>query len=189
LWTGGIEPPLGNVREGIAVDDDFASFAGERQQQLYRTAYLLCGNRERAQDLVQSTLVSLLRSWTKVRDAENLDAYAKSALIRAFRSERRKFRREAEIRTLAYSRDPSVGTHDPASEAELRVLILEALRTLPPRPRAMVILRYWEDLSIEETAAVMGCSTGNVKSQCSRSLEKLRARFDGRFNELVSSNP
>jgi RNA polymerase sigma-70 factor (sigma-E family) len=171
----------------MAVDDDFASFARERQQQLYRTAYLLCGNRERAQDLVQSTLVSLLRSWARVRDAENPGAYAKSALIHTFLAERRKLRREAEIRALVYPHDSTAGAHDPASQAELRVLILEALRTLPPKPRAMVILRYWEDLSIEETAAVMGCSTGNVKSQCSRSLEKLRARLDGRFTELISN--
>lgn len=172
----------------MALDDDFASFARERQQQLYRTAYLLCGNRERAQDLVQSTLVSLLRSWAKVRDAENPGAYAKSALIHMFLSEQRKLRREAEIRALVHSRDPDDAAHDPTSDVELRLLILEALRTLPPKPRAMVILRYWEDLSIEETASILGCSVGNVKSQCSRSLAKLRDRLGEHVTGLISTN-
>ena len=169
------------------MDEDFASFARDRQQPLYRTAYLLCANRERAQDLVQSTLVALLRSWSKVRDAENPDAYAKTALVRTFLSERRKLRREAEVQALALSRDPDEGRRGAEGDVELRILILEALRTLPPKPRAMVVLRYWEDLSIEQTAAVLGCSTGNVKSQCSRSLDKLRVLLGDYFVELVAS--
>jgi RNA polymerase sigma-70 factor (sigma-E family) len=169
------------------MDEEFASFARERQQQLYRTAYLLCGNPDRAQDLVQSTLVALLRSWTKARGAQNLDAYAKKTLVRAFLSERRKLRREAEIQTLASAgrRDRTAPGH--ATGAELRILILEALRSLPPRPRAMLVLRYWEDLSVEQTAAILGCSEGNVKSQCSRSLEKLRIALGEPFAELVAN--
>ena len=171
-----------------AINTDFANFARERQQQLYRTAYLLCGNPDRAQDLVQSTLVSLLRSWAKARDAENLDAYARRSLIRAFLAERRKLRREAEIQTLARAgrRDRDRAVPGPAAEAELRILILEALRSLPPKPRAMLVLRYWEDLSVEQTAAILGCSEGNVKSQCSRSLEKLRTLLGEPFTELVT---
>ncbi len=169
------------------MDEDFASYAQARQQHLYRTAYLLCGDRDRAQDLVQTTLVALLRSWSKVRDAENPDAYAKTALVRMFLSERRKLRREAEVQAMALSRDPAGGRHGTEGDVELRILILEALRSLPPKPRAMVILRYWEDLSIEETAAILGCSTGNVKSQCSRSLDKLRVLLGDHFGELVTN--
>jgi RNA polymerase sigma-70 factor (sigma-E family) len=159
------------------MDQKFASFAHERQQQLYRPAYLLCGNPDRAQDLVQSTLVLLLRSWAKASNADNLDAYAKKALVRAFLAERRKLRREAEIQTLAAAgrRDRDRAVPGPAAEAELRILILEALRSLPPKPRAMLVLRYGEDLSVEQTAVILGCGEGNVKSQCSRSLEKLRS--------------
>ena len=169
------------------MDEDFATFARDRQQQLYRTAYLLCGNRERAQDLVQSTLVALLRSWSKARIAENPDAYARTALVRTFLSERRRLRREAEVQALALSRDPAGGGRGAEGDVELRILILEALRSLPPKPRAMVILRYWEDLSIEQTAGVLGCSTGNVKSQCSRSLDKLRLLLGDHFSELVAN--
>ena len=156
------------------VNTEFASFARERQQRLYRTAYLLCGNPDRAQDLVQSTLVALLRSWAKVRDAENLDAYARKALVRAFLSERRKLRREAEIHTLASAGGGDRAVPGPAAASELRILVLEALRSLPPKPRAMLVLRYWEDLSVEQTAVILGCSEGNVKSQSARGLERLR---------------
>ena len=168
------------------MDEDFAAFARERQQQLYRTAYLLCGNRDRAQDVVQSTLVALLKSWHRARDADNPDAYARTALIRVFLSERRKLRREAEIEALAYDR---ASTEQPPSHdksTDLRLTILQALRQLPPKPRAMVILRYWEDLTIEQTATALGCSEGNVKSQCSRSLEKLRTLLGEQFTELVA---
>ncbi|HEX4791204.1 MAG TPA: SigE family RNA polymerase sigma factor [Actinospica sp.] len=164
------------------MDEDFASYAHARQQHLYRTAYLLCGDPDRAQDLVQTALVSLLRSWRRARLAENPDAYAKKVLIRAFLAERRKLRREADLH--AYARNGAATEHDDA--LELRIVVLEALRSLPPRPRAMVILRYWEDLSIEETAAILGCSTGNVKSQCSRSLAKLRVVLSDLPTELTA---
>ncbi|MBR7832003.1 SigE family RNA polymerase sigma factor [Actinospica durhamensis] len=167
------------------MDEDFADFARERQQQLYRTAYLLSGNRDRAQDLVQSTLVALLRSWNRVREAANPDAYARTVLIRVFLTERRRLRREAEVQALALSRAPS-DTSAQDGSADLRLTILQALRALPPKPRAMVILRYWEDLTVEQTAAVLGCSEGNVKSQCSRSLEKLRTLLGDRFAELAT---
>ena len=176
-----------NAVNARAANTDFATFARERQQQLYRTAYLLCGNRDRAQDLVQSTLVALLRSWAKARDAQNLDAYAKKTLVRAFLSERRKLRREAEIQTLASGGRGERAVPGPATEAELRILVLEALRSLPPKPRAMLVLRYWEDLSVEQTAAILGCSEGNVKSQCSRSLDKLRILLGEPFAELIAS--
>lgn len=168
------------------MDEDFAAFARERQQQLYRTAYLLCGNRDRAQDLVQSTLVALLRSWNRVRDAENPDGYVHTALVRTFLSERRKLRREAEIHTLAHSRATTAPATSHDSATELRLTILQALRQLPPKPRAMVILRYWEDLTVEQTAAALGCSEGNVKSQCSRSLQKLRTLLGEQFTEFVA---
>ena len=162
------------------MNDDFASYAQARQQQLFRTAYLLCGDRDRAQDLVQTTLVLLLRSWKRVRDAEHPDAYARKTLVRAFLVEQRRNRREAAAHLLP---DPEQRGANPA----LRVAVLEALRALPPKPRAMVILRYWEDLSITQTAALLSCSEGNVKSQCARSLEKLRHFLGDQFDELIEN--
>ena len=162
-------------------DDDFAAYARARQHHLYRTAYLLCGDRDRAQDLVQTTLANLLRSWKRARSAENPDAYAKKALVRAFLTEQRRHRREYAANRLAA--DPDVG--GPPNRAELRMVVLEALRELPPKPRAMVILRYWEDQSVEETAALLGCSEGNVKSQCSRALAKLRGLLGDQYPALA----
>ena len=161
---------------------DFESYAAARQHHLYRTAYLLCGDRDRAQDLVQTTLVALLRSWRKARLAENPDAYAKKALVRAFLTEQRKLRRS--VSAHAFLRAAPGINATAADPAELRLVVLDALRALPPKPRSMIILRYWEDLSVEETAALLGCSTGNVKSQCSRSLAKLRELLGDRFTEL-----
>ncbi|HET9171333.1 MAG TPA: SigE family RNA polymerase sigma factor [Actinocrinis sp.] len=161
---------------------DFESYAAARQHHLYRTAYLLCGDRDRAQDLVQTTLVALLRSWRKARLAENPDAYAKKALVRAFLTEQRKLRRS--VTAHAILRTEPGTTAAAADPAELRLVVLDALRALPAKPRTMVILRYWEDLSVEETAALLGCSAGNVKSQCSRSLAKLRELLGDRFTEL-----
>jgi RNA polymerase sigma-70 factor (sigma-E family) len=162
------------------VSEDFATYAQARQQHLFRTAYLLCGDRDRAQDLVQSALVSLLRSWKRASKADNPEAYARKVLVRNFLAEQRKSRREAEAHRLP---DAPAG----GENAALRVLVLDALRALPPKPRAMVILRYWEDLSIAQTAALMGCSEGNVKSQCSRSLDKLRELLGSQFHELIES--
>ena len=162
------------------MTEDFAEYAQARQQHLFRTAYLLCGDRDRAQDLVQSALVSLLRSWKRVSRADNPEAYARKVLVRTFLDEQRKLRREAEAHRIP---DAPVGREN----AALRLLVLDALRTLPPKPRAMVVLRYWEDLSIAQTAVLLGCSEGNVKSQCSRSLDKLRELLGSEFHELIES--
>jgi RNA polymerase sigma-70 factor (sigma-E family) len=186
------------------VEDDFDDYARARQHHLYRTAYLLCGDRDRAQDLVQTTLVALLRSWSKARLADNPDAYAKKALIRAYLDEQRKLRRQIAAHLKAASRPDSTayshataeggtpgarrdsGAVDAGTEStELRMVVREALRALPPKPRAMVVLRYWEDLSVEQTAELLGCSPGNVKSQCSRALAKLRPLLGERLSEPV----
>ena len=170
-----------NANIEVFEPPDFEDYVAARQHRLYRTAYLLCGDRDRAQDLVQTTLVALLRSWKKARLAQNPDAYAKKALIRAFLSEQRSLRRSSSAHAFLRAGAESAAAPDPT---ELRVIVLEALRTLPPKPRAMIILRYWEDLSVEETAALLGCSEGNVKSQCSRSLTKLRSLLGDRYVDL-----
>jgi RNA polymerase sigma-70 factor (sigma-E family) len=186
-----IATPSGPGATGVGAADppdpeppDFETYAAARQHHLYRTAYLLCGDRDRAQDLVQTTLVALLRSWRKARFAQNPDAYAKKALVRAFLTEQRKLRRSASAHVLLRTEQTATAASAARDPAELRVVVLDALRSLPPKPRAMVILRYWEDLSVEETAALLGCSAGNVKSQCSRSLAKLRELLGDRFTEL-----
>lgn len=146
---------------------DFEEYARARQQQLYRTAYLLSGDAHHAQDLTQTTLAKLFQHWGRARRADNLDAYAKTVLVRTYLAEQRSRHRERELHT-------PIAPGKRADQPELRVTLQEALGELTPRARAMVVLRYWDDLSIESVAAQLSCSTGTVKSTCARALVRLR---------------
>ncbi|ORT59769.1 SigE family RNA polymerase sigma factor [Streptomyces sp. CB03238] len=152
--------------------DGFEEFARACQQRLYRTAYLLCGNAETARDLTQTTLAKLFQHWRRVSAAEYPEAYAKTVLTRTFLAERRRRLRDL----VAYAKAAGPGPHA-AEPSDLRVTLLAALAELPPRARAMVVLRYWEDLSVETVASLLRCSESTVKSQCSRSLARLRTRL------------
>lgn len=148
----------------------FEEYAAARQRHLYRTAHLLCGNAHRAQDLTQTTLAKLFQHWRRVSRADNLDAYARTVLTRTFLAEQRRG-------LLARRADVLRGGPGPRHDSDLRVTLQTALAELPPRARAIVVLRYWEDLSVETVAELMRCSTGTVKSQCSRSLARLREQL------------
>ncbi|WP_328996759.1 SigE family RNA polymerase sigma factor [Kribbella sp. NBC_01245] len=158
-------------------DEEFAEYAAVRQQRLYRQAYLLCGDRDKAQDLVQSTLLKLYRAWPSVQRADNVDAYSYKTLVRTFVEGERRRRREWD-----WFRRPDAAVA-PRSD-DLRMTLLAALAELPARARAVVVLRYWEDLSIEQTASALGCSTGTVKSHSSRALAVLRDRLGDDFHAL-----
>ncbi|MFF0053530.1 SigE family RNA polymerase sigma factor [Streptomyces microflavus] len=156
----------------------FEAYARDGQRRLYRTAYLLCGNVEGAQDLTQTTLAKLFQHWRRASRAENLDAYAKTVLVRTYVAERRRSVRDL----IAHRSNAPRPQADPAHHADLRLTLLSLLGELPPRARAMVVLRYWDDLSVESVASLLRCSESTVKSQCSRSLVRLRARMgDGRL--------
>ncbi|WP_377272323.1 SigE family RNA polymerase sigma factor [Peterkaempfera sp. SMS 1(5)a] len=148
----------------------FEEYAAARQRHLYRTAHLLCGDAHRAQDLTQTTLAKLFQHWRRVSRADNLDAYARTVLTRTYLSEQRR-------RVLARRAGLLRGDPGPRDDSDLRLTLLDALAELPPRARAMVVLRYWEDLSVETVAELLRCSTGTVKSQCSRALVRLRDRL------------
>ncbi|MEU3263421.1 SigE family RNA polymerase sigma factor [Streptomyces bacillaris] len=168
--------PAGAEPEGAAADGGSAAFeayARDGQRRLYRTAYLLCGNVEGAKDLTQTTLAKLFQHWRRASRADNLDAYAKTVLVRTYMAERRRTVRDL----LAHRSNPPHPQADPAPGADLRVTLLALLDELPPRARAMVVLRYWDDLSVERVASLLRCSESTVKSQCSRSLVRLRARL------------
>jgi RNA polymerase sigma-70 factor (sigma-E family) len=154
--------------------DEFTSFAQARQGHMRRLAFLLCGNWDDAQDLAQTALLNLCLHWNRVRRADKVDAYAHKVLIHAYLSDSKKRRRD-QVRatdfTVNAERDFS---SRPPEQPELRMLLLSALDELAPRGRAVLVLRFWEDLSVEATAAALGCSTGNVKSQSSRALARLR---------------
>lgn len=138
-----------------------------------RTAALLCaGDEAFAEDLVQTTLTKLYLAWSKVRRADRPLAYARASLANTFVDECRRAHRRRETLTddvLAVGE-----VVEPAADSELRSLVLNALRTLGPRQRAVVVLRHWHDLDVYETARVLGCTVGTVKSQNARGLANLR---------------
>ena len=172
---------LDREERAVRYADEFADYAAASQQRFYRHAYLLCGDSDQARDLVQSTLLQLYRRWPRVRAARSIDAYAHKTLVRSFLDGRRKANRERAIRQRLGPPAP------PLDSTPLRLTMLEALAQLPPRARAIVVLRYWEDLSVEQTADVMGCSAGNVKAQSSRALHSLRERLGTTFTDLIDT--
>ncbi len=156
---------------------EFTAFAATAQQRLFRQGYLLTSSREAAQDLVQTTLTKMYVAWPRI---DNPSAYAYRTMVRGFLEVRRRSDRERELHDLADGARPQ---SDPAHVLTVRA----ALAELPPRMRAVVVLRYWEDLSVEQTATALGCTTGTVKSAASRGLAQLRELLGEAFDERVAT--
>lgn len=156
-----------NARER---DEAFTAFVEARRGGLRRLAYGLCGDWHRADDLVQTALVKAYLAWPRVHAGGAEDAYVRRILVNSHVDDTRRpwFRRE---RSGLEGRDRPV---DPAPVEERNALV-EALQQLPAMQRAVVVLRYLEDLSVEETAAELGIGPGTVKSHASRGRERLRA--------------
>src|SRR3954447_2541613 len=153
----------------IASEDAFRAFAVTRRPALRRTAFLLCGDWHQADDLVQSALVKLYVAWPRLRDVKGPDAYARRTLVRCYLDERRRsWRREAPVEAVD---EQPVGDMGIEQALDLRA----ALSRLPARQRATLLLRYWADSSVAETAEALGCSEGTVKSQTARALTALRS--------------
>ena len=152
-------------------EDEFRRFTAARWPGLVRTAYLLTGDLGHAEDLAQTTLIKAYRSWHRVRKVEDVDAYVRRILINANRS---RFRAKRPVEFSVATLPEQQAWPDAGSDVEERDVLFAALAGLPPRQRAIVVLRYWEDLAEGEVAALLGCSVGNVKSQASRALAKLR---------------
>ncbi len=149
-------------------DAEFAAYVDGRLPAFRRMAYLLCHDWDQADDLVQVSLAKLYTSWPRFREVGNADAYTRKVILRSFLDERRRFwRREVPTEVLP---DQPVDAHPVVD----RLYLMQALRGLPARQRAVVVLRCWEDLSVAETAGVLGCSEGAVKTHLSRGLAALR---------------
>jgi RNA polymerase sigma-70 factor (sigma-E family) len=148
---------------------DFHDFVVARWPRLVRTAYLLTGDRQHAEDLAQTALTRAYQSWARVRAADSPDAYLHRILVRSNAS---RFRRR---RVAEHLTDVPEGTHpDIADQVEQRRALVAALQDLTPEQRAILVLRFWSDLTERETAEAAGCSVGSVKSQTHRALAKLR---------------
>ena len=151
-------------------DEEYHGYVQSAVPALRRLAYVLCQDAHRADDVVQSALVKLYERWDRAREASNLDAYARTTLVRTFLSERRTAWAK---RVVLVDRIPETSTPaglDVASTLDLRA----ALASLPPKQRAVLVLRFFVDLSVEETADTLGFPIGTVKSHTSRGLAALR---------------
>ncbi|WP_371402559.1 SigE family RNA polymerase sigma factor [Kribbella sp. NBC_00662] len=148
----------------------FADFATSRHGALYRYAYLLAGDRGLAEDLVQEALVKTYVGWHRLRDPNNAEAYTRRVITTTAIGW---WRRKSWRAELPNDDVPELPT-DP-DDVTARVWLWRELQKLPPRQRAALVLRYYEDLTETQTAEVLGCSVGTVKSQVSDALKKLRS--------------
>ena len=152
-------------------ENDYREFVLSRLDRLRRTAYLLCRDWHTADDLVSITLGRVYRHWTRVRDATNPDAYVRTILTRAWLDEQRRPWRRESVTDAPPDRARDVSLSAISDRTQLAAL----LTALPPRQRAVVVLRFYCDMSVAETAELLGVSEGTVKSQSARGLEILRA--------------
>jgi RNA polymerase sigma-70 factor (sigma-E family) len=153
----------------------FTEFAAAVAPRLFRSALLMCGDWHLAEDLVQTTLGKLYVAWPKVERAQAPEAYARGSLTKTFLSYKR-VRRNAETPTV----DLGDASHaDRGTDDWARVELFAALRTLDPIDRAIVVLRYWEDRSVAETARDVRMSEGAVRTRASRALARLRTELSG----------
>jgi RNA polymerase sigma-70 factor (sigma-E family) len=171
------------MRRDPAADAAFSEFAAANRARLRSTAYLLCGDWHRASDHVQEGLLRVYVAWPRlIRQGGEL-AYARKAVVSAFLDATRK--RSSRERPTSAPADRASG-EDVATAVADRDALMAALARLPERQRACVVLRYFEELDVRETAVALGCSEGTVKSQTSRALASLRVMFeDASRDELV----
>jgi RNA polymerase sigma-70 factor (sigma-E family) len=160
--------PRSKSADHVTPAEEFVEFATVTSPRLRRTAFLLCGDWHTAEDLAQATLVKVFTSWRRISRKDAADSYATRTLVNTYLADKRR-KRVGEVLTGTLPERPVQ-----AQTPEVRVLVLSALATLPPKARAVVVLRYWSDLSVEQVATLLDCSTGNVKSQSARALDKLR---------------
>jgi RNA polymerase sigma-70 factor (sigma-E family) len=161
----------------------FAEYFAARQAALRRTAYLLCGDWHWAEDLTQTTFVRLAAGWRRIQDPGAIDAFARTCLVRVYLAESRRIFRRWE-RPVAQLPD-SATTEDGTESLTRQLAFATALRTLPPRQRATLICRFYQDLDVAATAAVLGVSPGTVKSQTARGLAALHGALAATGYEMT----
>jgi RNA polymerase sigma-70 factor (sigma-E family) len=156
-------------------DAAFTAFVRERGAALTRTAFFLTGDRHLAEDLVQTALAQTYVHWSRIRDLDQVEAYTRRVLVNANAAWWRR-RSATEVPVEAF---PDVAGGDDTLAVAEREPLVAALRRLPQRQRAAVVLRYYADLSEADTAAALGCTLGTVKRHTSRGLERLRSLMAG----------
>lgn len=154
-------------------DKEVTAFVRARYGSLLRTAFLLCGDRGKAEDLVQTTLAKTVVAWSRLQRSDGVDHYVQRVLVNTFVTSRRR-RSWWEQPSGRLVESPA---RDEYAGVEQRDLLRRALDGLPARQRAAVVLRFYEDLSERDTARALGCSVGTVKSLSSRGLRNLREQW------------
>jgi RNA polymerase sigma-70 factor (sigma-E family) len=157
---------------GSVRDADFVDFVAGAHASLLRTAQLLTGDRHTAEDLLQAALVRVYVHWARSAGWNSPQAYARKVVVNLYATWRR---RRWHTEVVRPEEDHTADAGDMAGSAETRLELDRALATLPRAQRAVVVLRFYEDLSVEETADLLGCSPGTVRSRTNRALERLRA--------------
>jgi RNA polymerase sigma-70 factor (sigma-E family) len=150
-------------------DDEYTEYAAARLSSLRRLAAVLCDDWQRADDLVQATLTKLYVRWSRVRAASHPDAYARTVLVREFIHERRSPWAKW-VSLTGEMTDPPAAMVDHDAVLDLRA----AVAALPARQRATLVLRFYCDLNVDQSAEILGCSPGTVKSQTARALDTVR---------------
>jgi RNA polymerase sigma-70 factor (sigma-E family) len=168
---------IGRRRERAARDAEFTAFVAATAPRLRRTAYLMCRDWHLAQDLTQITLAKMYASWARIWRTANLEAYSRRVLMNAV-FDQKKRRSDSEV---VLADPPESAIRHPDDAAELHVALMSALATLPVRDQAIVVLRHWEDLSVDSVAGILGVSASVVKMQSARSLSRLRELLGEEF--------
>lgn len=161
----------------------FEEYVTAQWAALYRTAHLVTGDPAVAEDLLQATMLKVMAQWPRVRRADSPDAYVRKMLLNELLGERRRTGRRAQKAHLVPVPAPVA---DPVVDAATRLDLWDRVQQLPPRQRAVLVLRYYEDLSEAEIATVLGVTAGTVKSQASLALRNLRAVVPQNHTEDVS---
>ncbi|MGO1056640.1 SigE family RNA polymerase sigma factor [Crossiella sp. CA198] len=156
-----------------AEEQRYTDYVSARLPALRRTAYLLCGDEHRADDVVQATITKLFVHWRRAAAADDLDRYVRAMLVRTFLSEQR-LGWAKRIRLVGGSEELPPRAAPAGPDVETRAVVHAALARVAPRARAVLVLRFLLDLPVAEVAELLGCSAGNVKSQTSLGLTALR---------------
>jgi RNA polymerase sigma-70 factor (sigma-E family) len=154
-------------------EDAYREFVTARLPHLRRVAFLVCGDWHLAEDAVATALAKLYVHWARVRATDRVEAYARTVVLRCVIDERRRPWASRE-RTRESQLLPETPAPDRSNEVVDRIVLQKAMEQIPRGRRAVLVLRFYEGLSVEETAAALGCSIGNVKSQTARGLAMLR---------------
>ena len=155
------------------AEAEYADFVTHHADRLCRTAYLMCGDWSRAEDVTQEALLKLYRSWPRLRDRGSIATYSRKVLLSVLiDGMRRRSSRELTGADALVADTPE--PVDAVAGVEDRMLVVRALGALPPRQRACIVLRFFAQLSVDETAEALDCRPGTVKSQTARGLDALR---------------